>query len=69
MTNKFLILTVVMIILLVGYGMFPTFNTLFRNTNTTGLDTQFLAITKMVPYFFFGVIALAAYVVWKRGKQ
>jgi len=68
LSNKFIIATIVGIVLVIGFGMFPAFNTAIRNLNTTGLDTEMLGIQRLFPYFLFFVILYAGYVVYKRGR-
>jgi hypothetical protein len=68
LSNKFIIFVIVGIVLVIGFAIFPAFNTAFRTINTTGLDTEFLGIHTLMPYFFFGVIIYAAYLVSKRGR-
>jgi len=68
LSNKFIVFVVVGIVIVIGFAIFPAFNTAFRTINTTGLDTEMLGIHRLFPYFFFGVILYAAYLVSKRGK-
>ena len=70
LSNKFILATIVGIVLVIGFGMFPAFNTAIRNLNTTGLDTEMLGIQRLFPYFLMFVIIYAAYVIYKsRGNQ
>lgn len=68
LSNKFIIVVLVVLVLVVGYAIYPAFNTMFKTVSTTGLSTEMLGIEKLFPYFLFGVIGYAAYIVWKRGK-
>lgn len=68
LSSKFIVATVVGIVLVIGFGMFPAFNTALRNLNTTGLNTEMLGIQRLFPYFLGFVILYAGYIVFKRGK-
>jgi hypothetical protein len=68
LSNKFILVVIVGIVLVVGFGMYPAFNTGIRNLNTTGLDTEMAGINALFPYFLFFVILYAGYVIWRRGK-
>jgi hypothetical protein len=68
LSNKFIVATIVGIVLVIGFGMFPGFNTAIRSLNTVGLDTEMGGIAKLFPYFLFFVIIYAGYIVWKRGR-
>jgi hypothetical protein len=68
LSNKFYLFVLVGIVLVVGFGIYPAFNTFFRTINTQGLDTEMLGIQRLFPYFLFGVVFYAAYIVYKRGK-
>lgn len=68
LSGKFILLTIIGIVLVIGFGMFPAFNTAIRNLNTTGYDTEMGAIARLFPYFLFFVILYAGYVVFKRGR-
>jgi hypothetical protein len=68
LSGKFILLTVVGIVVTLGFGFYPAFNTAIRNLNTTGYDTEMLTIYTMFPYFLFFVILYAGYIVWRRGK-
>lgn len=68
LSNKFILVVIVGIVLVIGFGLFPAFNTGIRNLNTVGLDTEMGGITRLFPYFLFGVILYAGYIIWKRGK-
>jgi len=68
LSNKFILVVIVGIVLVIGFGIFPAFNTVYDNLSTTGLDTEFLGLSTAMPYFLFFVILYAGYVVWKRGK-
>jgi hypothetical protein len=68
LSNKFIIATLVGIVVVVGLGMYPAFNTAIRNLNTTGYDTEMGGIARLFPYFLFFVIFYAGFLVYKRGK-
>ena len=68
LSNKFILVVLVGVVLVIGFGMFPAFNTSIRNLNTTGYDAEMGAIARLFPYFLFGVIFYAGYIVYKRGK-
>jgi hypothetical protein len=69
LSKKFIVATLVGIVLVIGFGMFPAFNTAIRNLNTVGLDTEMSGIARLFPYFLFFVIGYAAYIVFRRGKE
>lgn len=69
LSEKFIVLTLVGIVLVFGFGMFPAFNTALRDLNTVGLDAEMLGIQRMFPYFLAFVILYAGYIVYKRGRQ
>jgi hypothetical protein len=69
LANKFWVFIVVGLTLVLGFGVYPSFNSLLRTQSTVGMSTQFTALTKFMPYVLFFVIGYAAYVVWKKGKQ
>lgn len=66
LSGKFIVLVMVVIVVVIGLGIFPAFNTGIRNLNTTGLDTEMFAITRMFPYFLLFVIGYAGYLIWRR---
>jgi hypothetical protein len=68
LSNKFIVLVIVVIVLVIGFGIFPSFNTVYSNISTVGLTTEFLGLKTIMPYFFFAVILYAGYIVWKRDK-
>jgi hypothetical protein len=69
LSNKFIVATLVGIVLVIGLGMFPAFNTAIRNLNAIGLDTEMGGIARLFPYFLLFVIFYAGFIVFKRGRQ
>jgi len=68
LSNKFILFVLVGLVLVLGFAIYPAFNTFFRTIPTDGLNTEMLGIQRLFPYFLFGVIVYAAYIVYKRGK-
>ncbi len=69
LSNKFIVLILVVIVVVFGFAMFPAFNTQYRTVSTDGMSVQIAGITRFFPWFLMFVIGYAGYVVWKRGKQ
>ena len=69
LSNKFIVLVLVVLVVVFGFGIFPAFNTSFRMIPTAGLSVQNVGIMRFFPWFLMFVIGYAAYIVWRRGKE
>jgi hypothetical protein len=68
LSTKFIVIVLVAIVVVFGLGMFPAFNTMFRQASTAGLSTEMQGVQRIFPYFLFFVIFYAGYIVFRRGK-
>ena len=68
LSTKFIVLTLVAIVIVLGLGIFPPVHTFFSSIDTTGLDTEMLGVATFMPYVFIFAIFYAGYVILKRGK-
>ena len=69
LSNKFIVLVLVVIVVVFGLGIFPAFNTSYRLISTAGLGVQIAGIMRFFPWFLMFVIFYAGYIVWRRGRQ
>lgn len=68
LSSKFIVLVLVAIVIVFGFGIFPAFNPAFRTIPTAGMSTQFTGIMAFFPWFLMFVIGYAAYIVYRRGR-
>jgi uncharacterized membrane protein len=68
LSSKLTLWVIIGVVLLIGLAMFPAFHTIFNNSSTTGMTTQFLGIKAFMPYIFLGIIGYAVYIISKKGK-
>lgn len=68
LSNKVVVAVLVVVFLLIGFGVFPGFHTLYSGQSTVGLPPLIAALVQGAPYLLLFVIGYGAYMVWhKRG--
>ena len=68
LSNKFIIIVIVGLVLVFGFAIFPVFNAAYRTISVAGLSAEITAVVRLFPYILLGVIAYAGYLVSKRGR-
>jgi hypothetical protein len=66
---KFIVVVLVAIVIIFGLAFFPSFNTMYRTIDVSGMSVEMRGIQTMFPYFLVFVIFYAGYIVWRKGKQ
>ena len=66
LSEKFILVVLVALVIILGFGVFPAFNSMYRTIDTSTMTTEMRGIQAMFPYFLVFVVFYAGYVIWKR---